>query len=273
MVDLHCHILPGIDDGPRTLADSLAMATDAAADGIETIVATPHVSMRYRNSVQAITSAVKQLAERLNATSCQHHSTGVLAGAPERLPRVLCGAEVAASVVGSIPASELELLSIAGGGWLLLEPPFNASGAALDLIIGQIRRMGLHVILAHPERCPAFHRDPQLLRALVHSGVLTSLTAGSLIGRFGGHVRRFATWMVEEEIVHNVASDAHNVSGRPPRIRAEIAAAGLAWMGDWLAREVPLAVIGGLAIPPRPAQPHGLALRRRWRTLAARKRR
>jgi protein-tyrosine phosphatase len=272
VIDLHCHVLPGIDDGPRTVADSLDMALIAAADGIETIVATPHVNARYRNSAQDIVHLVEQLLELARSKWAQAQSAAGSGNAPNRPPELLAGAEVAAAGAATIPAAELERLTIAGGGWLLLEPPFNARGGALDLTIGRLRQMGLRVILAHPERCTAFHRDPERLRVLVRAGVITSLTASSLSGRFGEHVRRFARWMLEEEIVHNIATDGHNCFRRPPRMSAEIGSAGLAWMSDWLAREVPLAVISGSAIPPPPPRPRSLNIRRTWRGLGGRRR-
>ena len=77
-------------------------------------------------------------------------------------------------------------------------------------------RRGHHVVLAHPERCPAFHRDPSMLTSLVSAGALTSVTAGSLVGRFGDEVRRFALELVRDGMVHNVASDAHDDVRRPP---------------------------------------------------------
>jgi protein-tyrosine phosphatase len=125
-------------------------------------------------------------------------------------------------------------------------------------------------MIAHPERCPAFHREPAALESLVRSGALTSITAGSLVGRFGGEVRRFARRLVADGLVYNVASDAHNAMRRPPGIAAELAEAGLDELTDWLACLVPLAILSGGEIPtcpvaPSPSAPRFRGMRRRRR--------
>ncbi len=120
-------------------------------------------------------------------------------------------------------------------------------------------------MLAHPERCPAFHREPQALRALVSAGALTSLTAGSLVGRFGGEVRRFALGLVEEGLVRNVASDAHDSFRRPPGAATELEQACLGPLAEWLTGSVPAAILDGGEIPPRPPFQPARVRRRRWR--------
>jgi protein-tyrosine phosphatase len=134
-----------------------------------------------------------------------------------------------------------------------MEPPFTPIATGVENILGSLQREGYRILLAHPERCPAFHRDPEMLEALVAGGVLTSITAGSLVGQFGGDVRRFALGLVRDELVHNVASDAHDHVKRPPAIAAELERAGLAPLMEWLTRAVPTAILSGEAsIPPRP---------------------
>jgi protein-tyrosine phosphatase len=108
------------------------------------------------------------------------------------------------------------------------------------------------VVLAHPERCPALHRDRSMLERLVESGVLGSLTAGSLDGKFGAEVRRFSLELVRDRLVHNVASDAHDHSHRPPTIAGEIERAGLGALAEWFTEAVPTAILTGGVIPPRP---------------------
>jgi protein-tyrosine phosphatase len=107
-------------------------------------------------------------------------------------------------------------------------------------------------VLAHPERCPALHREPRLVGSLVRGGVLTSVTAGSLTGRFGGEVRRFARRLVEEGLVHNVASDAHDALRRRPTLGADLREAGLGALAEWLTQAVPAAILSGEEIPSRP---------------------
>ena len=111
-------------------------------------------------------------------------------------------------------------LGLGGGPWLLVEPPFARTFTRLGPILLDLQRRGHRIVLAHPERCPVFHREPELLEALVDAGALTSLTAGSLVGAFGRDVRRFALELVRTGMAHNVASDAHDELKRPPVIAA-----------------------------------------------------
>lgn len=238
MIDLHCHILPGIDDGPETVEGSVAMARVAAAAGTRTIVATPHVSWRYPNEADTIARLTDELNERLAA-----EDVGI---------DVRTGAELAMTRAAEVEPRGLEQMRLGGGPWLLLEPPFTAAITGFDMVVAELQSKGHCIILAHPERCPAFHRDPQALQALVDAGVLTSITAGSLVGRFGGEVRRFAMGLVGKGLVHNVASDAHDRIRRPPGIAAELAKAGLGTLADWLTCAVPAAILSGVEIPKRP---------------------
>lgn len=238
MIDLHCHILPGIDDGPATIEESVAMARAAHAAGTRAIVATPHVSWRYANESHSIA----RLVERVNAR-LEEEGVGV---------KIHAGAEVAMTRVSELGADELARLTLGGGRWLLLEPPFTPVGTGFELAVAQASGQGHRIVLAHPERCPAFHRDPHALRALVQGGALTSITAGSLTGRFGGEVRRFALALLEQGLVHNVASDAHDVHHRPPSIAAELREAGAQELAQWLTEDVPQAILSGTAIPARP---------------------
>ncbi|MGH2880685.1 MAG: tyrosine-protein phosphatase [Solirubrobacteraceae bacterium] len=249
MIDLHCHVLPGIDDGPVTIDESLALARAAAAGGIETIVATPHASARYPNRATTITRLVAELDARL---------------LEEAIPVDLRkGAEIALTHVPELDPVELAALRLGDGPWLLLEPPFAEVVVGIDRTVAQLQEEGHRVVLAHPERCPSFHREPALLRALVRDGALTSITAGSLVGRFGKTVRSFANQLVDEQLVHNVASDAHGPHHRAPGIAAELGQAGLEPLSQWLTEHVPQAILAGADIPPRPST--NSATRRWWR--------
>jgi protein-tyrosine phosphatase len=239
MIDLHCHVLPGIDDGPRTIEESMALARAAAAAGTRTIVATPHVSSRYPNRSAEIRERVTQLRSHLR-------ERGI---AIELRP----GAEVAISSIGELAADELARMTLGSGSWVLLEPPFTPVVTGLDRIVQALQLDGYGIVLAHPERCPAFHREPHFLQALIYAGALTSITAGSLAGRFGRPVRQFATQMLNEGLIHNVASDAHDTRLRPPGVLVELESAGAGALIPWLTQEVPEAILTGQVIPPRPA--------------------
>jgi len=252
VIDLHCHVLPGIDDGPETIAGSLELVRASAAAGVRTIVATPHVSWRYQNGAEAIAAAVAELRARLDEEGME--------------VEVCAGAEVAITHLEEIDRAELARLGLGGGGWILLEPPFSPVAPAVGRMIASVQHSGMRVLLAHPERCPAFQRDPEMLRSLVQGGVLTSLTAGSLVGRFGGSVRRLAVSLLRDGLAHNVASDAHDVAGRAPGIRAELMESGFGGLVDWLAQDVPAAILAGSEIPPRPdVGRSGASSGRRWR--------
>jgi protein-tyrosine phosphatase len=239
VIDLHCHVLAGIDDGPETMEGSLALARAAAAAGTHTIVATPHVSWRYGNDSATIAGLVAQ-------TNAAFAEAGVGV-------TVLAGAEIAMSRAADLAGPELAALTLGGGPWLLIECPFTSVAIGLDELILELEEAGHGVMLAHPERSPAFQRDPQMLESLVRNGVLTSVTAGSLVGRFGGTVRQFALGLMEAELVHNVASDAHDADQRRPGMAEELRQAGLEALTEWLTEGVPAAIVAGEdSLPPRP---------------------
>jgi protein-tyrosine phosphatase len=251
MIDLHCHVLPGIDDGPETVDESIALVRAAARAQVRTIVATPHVSPRYPNDAETIGRLVEELGSRLSKESLN--------------VEIRAGAEIAITRVPEISPAQLSRLGLGGGRWLLVEPPFSPLVPALSAAITDLQQEGHGIVLAHPERCPTFHRDPAMLESLVRSGVLTSVTAGALVGRFGKDVRNFALDLAGAKMVHNVASDAHDLERRSPGIHDELARAGLGDLTEWLTHEVPAAILNGEEIPPRPAGKTSAGKRwRRW---------
>jgi protein-tyrosine phosphatase len=255
VIDLHCHVLPGIDDGPETIAGSVVLARAAERAGIRTLVATPHVSWRYANTSEVIARGVAALNERLAEEGVELE--------------VLAGAEIAMTRIADTAGDELERLALGANGWLLVEPPFTPAASGLDTILLELQRQGHRILLAHPERCPAFHRDPEMLARLVHGGILTSITAGSLVGRFGTTPQRFALDLLREGLAHNVASDAHDALDRAPGIANEIEQAGLGPLADWLTLQVPGAILAGEdRVPARPEVELGhdaTTTRSRWR--------
>jgi protein-tyrosine phosphatase len=238
MIDLHCHVLPGIDDGPRTIERSVELARLAASMGTRTLVATPHISRRYPNDADTIL----RLTDELNVRLAQE---GVDIS-------IRSGAEIAVTRLADIAPANLARLGLGGSCWLLVEPPFLPTATGFEVALLDLMRRGRRIVLAHPERCPAFQRDPKQLASLVRAGAITSITAGSLVGRFGGEVQRFAFKLVRDGMVHNVASDAHDCLRRTPGIAGELREAGLSPLADWLTSEVPGAILANRQIPPRP---------------------
>jgi protein-tyrosine phosphatase len=239
VIDLHCHILPGIDDGPPTLDDALALARAQVDAGVRTVIATPHVTWDLpRNDAATIRAAVDELSAQLRAAEIDLD--------------VRAGAELAITRAAELDDDELRALAIGGGPWLLVESPLTTGATGFDAILSHLQMRGHRLVLAHPERCPAFQRDPELLSRLVHGGMLTSLTAGAFVGRFGETVRRFALGLVREGLVHTVASDAHDVTRRPPGIAGELDEAGLGEWHAWWTQAMPHAVLTGSALPAPP---------------------
>lgn len=238
MIDLHCHILPGIDDGPPQMQDSVALARAASEGGTRTIVATPHVSWDWPdNDSTRIGAGVRDVNRALR-------EAGIALD-------VLTGAEVALSRAVDLSPAELRELRLGRGPWLLVECPFSPA-PRLEHGLGTLRMQGHRVVLAHPERCPAFQEDPARLAELVGTGMLTAVTAGAFTGRFGKLVERFAFTMLRQGLVHAVASDGHDAVGRPPALGAELARAGLAEHAQRLAHDVPDAILRGGEIPLQP---------------------
>lgn len=244
MLDLHCHILPGIDDGPATQEESLALARAAVAAGTTAIVATPHVNWDYpANSAASIAAGVDALRAAL---------------AREQIPLELhTGAEIAMTRAAELADEELVALRLGGPGatYLLIECPLSPTARGFDAILALLRSRGHELLLAHPERCPAFQRDPAAYERLIADGMLGQVTAGALVGRFGRTVQDFADRLVRDGLMHVASSDGHSAERRRPSIGAELVQAGFAEQADWLGRAVPAAILAGTPLPPAPAMP------------------
>jgi protein-tyrosine phosphatase len=246
VIDLHCHVLPGIDDGPKTMRDSLALCRQQAQLGIRTVVATPHVNWDWPGNTPAV---IAGLVVEVNAALAQE---GIDV-------EVLPGAEVALTRAIELSDDELRQLRLGGGPWLLLEPPHSpAAGAGAEASIVSLLHRGHRLLIAHPERCPAFLADREGLERLVMGGALCSITASALTGRFGRDVKKFAVGMLEDGLVHNVASDAHGPDlRRAPGLAEHLQEAGYGDLAPWLCQDVPRALLDDATPPPRPARDGG----------------
>lgn len=205
MIDLHCHILPGVDDGPQSLEEAVGMCRMAADDGCEAMVATPH--QRRGDWWNTDRERLAALAEELqNAVG-----PGL---------RVLLGAEVH---VDSELLAEVEkgdgILPLAGSRYLLIE--FGARGTPAESVhlVHELAVAGWWPVIAHPELIPWLAPDRDLVALLVARGALTQVTAMSLTGDFGRRPQNDAVALLEAGLVHFVASDSHGVRRRPPGLR------------------------------------------------------
>ena len=217
MIDLHMHVLPGVDDGPDQAREAVEMCRRAAAAGCEAIVATPH----QRHASWENTDSAR-LAE-------------ILADLQEAVgpsPKLLPGAEIRIDSrliedLDNLPASGL--LPLAGTRYLLLEADRHLPGPEPTDLVHELSIRGWRPIFAHPEFIPSLSDDPELLSALVDQGALMQITAGSLLGKFGRQAQRTATEMLDSGRVHVVASDAHGVRWRPPDLAEAHAAIASRW--------------------------------------------
>jgi protein-tyrosine phosphatase len=203
MVDLHCHILPGLDDGPSTMEESAAMAESAIADGITHIVATPHSSNEYffdfvhvrqlRDELQA------KVGNRLKiATGCDFHLNPENLGALRKDPRQY---------------------SINQRDFLLVEFNEYSIPPAMDLTLHEIQLAGVLPVITHPERNGILRAHPERLKKWVRQGCFAQVTGGALTGGFGAGAQQQALRWVGEGLIHFVASDAHNTRSRPLRLQ------------------------------------------------------
>jgi protein-tyrosine phosphatase len=254
VIDLHSHILPGIDDGPPTLDGSLELARAAVAAGTRTILATPHINTDARIDAGLVAAGLETLRPAL---------------AEAEIPlEVLPGGEIAIWRLVDLDDAALRSLALGGGPYLLVESPFSPVVGDFEPLVLDLHARGHRVLLAHPERCPAFQRDPTRLERLVEAGALVQVTAGSMAGLFGTTVKRFTSGLLRDGLVHVIASDAHDAVKRPPGLTAGFAALerelpGVTEQQAWLTEAAPRAVLDGAPLPERPPLPRPGGLLRR----------
>jgi protein-tyrosine phosphatase len=199
MVDLHCHILPGIDDGSKSMEESLAMAESAIADGITHVVATPHASSAHHFDYERIRKTRDELQEKIGdrlvlATGCDFHLN------PEN--------------VNALRTAAAEFC-VNQKDYLLVEFNEFSIPPSMDHTLHDIQLAGLRPIVTHPERNGILRAQPERLRNWVQHGCFVQVTGGSLTGGFGPRAQQIAVRWIGEGLVHFVASDAHNTRTRP----------------------------------------------------------
>ena len=237
MIDLHCHILPGLDDGSSSAEESLAMARLALQDGIRTIVATPHaLDGVYNVSFKAIAEGVASFQELLITKGLELQ---VLVGSDVHLCPGMAD-KIKKGTVGTINNT---------GRYFLLELPHQAIPAGVKEEIFALRVQGITPIITHPERHPAILRDWALLDEFIAMGALSQITAMSLTGEFGEAVQRCARELLKHRLVHVIASDAHAADRRPPLLSKAVREAAALTGSDTLAMsfvsDIPAKILAG----------------------------
>jgi len=201
MIDIHSHILPGIDDGAQTIKNSIDMAKAAVNEGITTIIATPH---HKNNQFNNLKSSILTEVNDLNTVLKQ-----------ENIPlTVLPGQEV--RIYGEVLEDyyKEEILTLNHTKYLFIEFPSSSVPRYSERLLYELQTEGIIPIIVHPERNKELQDKPELLYQLVKNGALTQVTASSVAGYFGKNVKKFSEQLIEHNLTHFVASDAHNVHNR-----------------------------------------------------------
>ncbi|MGO9890543.1 MAG: CpsB/CapC family capsule biosynthesis tyrosine phosphatase [Solirubrobacteraceae bacterium] len=240
-VDLHCHILPGLDDGARDLTDAVEMARQAEGDGIEAICATPHIRPDYRVEIGSLPGRRAELRAALAAAGCA--------------TRILPGGELAAPLVNAIDDRELDGIALGGGGrWVLLEPAPGPLDVRIEHAVEALRVRGRRAVIAHPERHLAVDLADRLCR-LLELGALVQVTADYFLR---ADVRDGMLWLARHGLAHLLGSDAHSSqTGRPVALRGALDALAAAGADrealQWMAHTAPIAIVSGRDLEPPPA--------------------
>lgn len=238
LIDFHCHMLPGIDDGSRNLEQSVAMARIAAEDGIAVTVLTPHhLNGVYVNTADEVREAVRDLREHLRNRGLEL--------------KLLPGSEL--HLVPELPAAlkDGSALTVADKGkQALVELPVHTVPVGSRRILSEIMDLGIQPVIAHPERNTRLRQNPEILGEWVNMGCLGQVTAQSCTGRFGEEIRQASREMIGRGLIHIMASDAHRDRRRIPELSAGRAQV-CEWFGPAVAR-VLTENVPGMIIQGRP---------------------
>ena len=242
MVDIHCHILPGLDDGPDSIELSLQMAEMAISEGVTHIVATPHANSEFTFIPELISQRRDEIQARVGdrltiATGCDFH--------------------LSFENLQDIQANPTKY-TINQKKYLLVEFADYSIPSSIDRNLHQLQLAGIKPIITHPERNPLIRSQPERLLRWVHQGCYVQVTAQSLVGRFGGSAKAAVDRLLEFSVIHFIASDAHNIAGRPLRLKEAFDLVGER-KGKEIARSLlhdnPLAAFEGTALPYLPDPP------------------
>jgi protein-tyrosine phosphatase len=248
IIDLHAHVLPGVDDGPDTIEECVAAVAAAAEAGVSVLAATPHVRSDYPTTLVEMETHVRELAARVTASGLA--------------TSILTGAELSLDAAVSTPDAELLRFGLGGSGSLLIEFPYDGWPPGLARELERLQARGFRLVLAHPERNPEVQAAPGRLNALVEEGVLVQLTASSVAGTAGQRTQSTALRLLELGLAHMLASDMHGAFRGGTDFHGALERLRDPRLGRWLTYDVPSAVIGDDEIPTRP---EAVTQRLRWR--------
>ncbi|MEZ6089125.1 MAG: CpsB/CapC family capsule biosynthesis tyrosine phosphatase [Pirellulaceae bacterium] len=248
-IDIHCHLLPGIDDGARDWDESLAMARIAVQDGIRCAVLTPHQLGQYSLTTGVeIRNLTNEFQQRLIE---QDIPLAVRPGADVRIDLDMIQRLASGDCVSLADQRKHVLLELPHELYLPLEP-----------VLTNLKKLGMTGILSHPERNEGILKRPELIPPLVEAGCLMQITADSLTGVFGAAPKKMSEWLLENGLVHFIASDAHGTRRRKPLMRRSFERA-CELVGERYAEAIccrnPMAVVKGQQLPQLPKVP-----RRGW---------
>jgi len=242
MLDLHCHILPEVDDGAGSIGEALSMATMAVREGIDAVVATPHC-LDARN-IDAFVQGVERQRQQLQA----------VLDARQMDLDIFLGAEVFMDPA-FLKVGGLERLTINSTRYILVELPMGEVPLYAEDFIYRLRLKGFIPIIAHPERNLAIMRDPNVLYRLVDLGCLCQITTGSLTGLFGKQVKRCARILLTHGMGHVLGTDAHSEGTRGPYMKKAVEQLK-AWLNEEEVRDIvnilPYKILGGEVVSVTP---------------------
>jgi protein-tyrosine phosphatase len=239
MIDLHSHVLPGLDDGATDLAAAVEIARAAAADGTRVLAATPHVRSDYPTTPEQMWDGLERLRRAVAAAKID---LGLVPGG-----------EIAIAEVRARPLSDLQRFGLGGNAnYLLLETPTADWPLAMAEVVHSLVARGVTPIIGHPERNVLVQQNDERLAQLVGAGAMSQITAASLDGRLGRRTRACAERLVDARLVHMIASDAHMPDVRQVGLSRARAAVADEELGRWLTESVPGAILSGEELPERP---------------------
>jgi protein-tyrosine phosphatase len=243
MIDIHHHLLPGIDDGSKSLEQSVAMVQMAMEDGITHIVATPHANDQYPYDRAHNEILLQQIREALPAETAAKMTLGLG-----------CDFHLNWDNIEDARVNP-HRYTINGTNYLLIELPDHGIPNSTDEVLYKLRVAGMMPILTHPERNATLQRTPGRLYEWIDSGLLVQVTTGSLTGHFGATAETMAWGLMKKKLVHFLATDAHNLERRPPHMSAAHDMV-MERMGSATAKRLcvtnPLAVFQGKPLPQQP---------------------